>query len=332
MLLALVVVVLGAYTRLRDAGLGCPDWPGCYGQMSVPSTANQIQKAIQAFPHQPVEAAKAWAEMVHRYVAGSLGVLILGLLGIAFTLRRTHREVLIPAGLAVLMVMVQAMLGMWTVTQLLYPPVVTGHLVTGMALTGLLGWMFFRTTISPREVTAALKKLRVFAIIAIVIVIIQIALGGWTSSNYAGPACPDFPTCHGQWWPTGGFFAGFYIHLPKNVSFLGGLLDSPVKMQIHMLHRAWAVVTLLYVLSFAWYCLRHVKTKTIRHLASVSAALVIIQVTLGIIFVLLKFPLAIAVIHNGVAALLLLSVVALNATLYPVGNHVTKHTKRVTHH
>lgn len=321
--LAWIVIMLGAYTRLRDAGLGCPDWPGCYGQLLVPSTVSAIQKAMQSFPHQPVEAAKAWAEMVHRYIAGSLGILILVLAGLAVQRYRHVKEISYLTFTLVGLVVFQALLGMLTVTKLLYPPVVMGHLLTGLTVLSLLTWLTCRTRTTNTKIPAInqLKMYRPWAIGALIILAIQIALGGWTSANYAGPACPDFPTCHGTWAQAMSFSEGFSIMPSKGINFLGGYLSIAAKAAIHMTHRLWGVVTFLYLVGFAWMLHHKTKSPRLHHLCLVVMSLACLQVGLGISYVLLQFPYGIAVMHNSIAALLLISIVALNAALYPVINY-----------
>lgn len=319
-ILAWVVIMLGAYTRLRDAGLGCPDWPGCYGKFLVPSTIDEIQKAVQSF-HQPVEATKAWAEMIHRYVAGSLGILILVLAGLAVQRYRQSKQILYSAFALVGLVIFQAVLGMLTVTKLLYPPVVMGHLLMGLTVLSLLTWLACRTN-SDIKITgvAKLKTYRPWAFTAIIIVAIQIALGGWTSTNYAGPACPDFPTCHGTWVQAMNFSEGFSIMPSKGINFLGGYLSTSAKAAIHMTHRLWAVVTFLYLIGFTGFLRSKVKIQRINYLCLGIMGLVCLQVALGISYIVLQFPYGMAVMHNSVAALLLIFIVALNAALYPVVN------------
>ena len=296
--LAAVVVVLGAYTRLVDAGLGCPDWPGCYGQLGVPTGDAEIARAEHAFPDAPVEAAKAWTEMVHRYAATALGLLILILLGVVLKNRQPWR---LPALLTVL-VIAQGAFGAWTVTLRLWPQVVTAHLLGGMATLGLL-WLLCLTRRRPAwlDVPAAGG----LAIVALVALTAQIALGGWLTSNYAALACPDFPTCHGLWWPPMDFASGFDVAQRIGPNYLGGLLSSDGRVAIHVAHRLGAVFVLVAVGALAWRLGN-------RPLAWAIGAALAVQLGLGIANVLFALPLAVAVLHNAGAAVLLLLLMAVN--------------------
>ena len=207
--LTFAVVIVGSYVRLQDAGLGCPDWPGCYGRwVGVPGEAHEVERAAQAFPGRPVETRKAWKELFHRYLAGTLGVLLLAIMVTSWLQRRALRQSpLLPTAIVAL-VALQATLGMWTVTLLLKPMIVTLHLLVGMATLGLLTWLALRQIALP-PAGAGAQRLRPWAALGIVIVVCQIALGGWVAANYAALACPDFPTCHGVWLPDMDFRHGF---------------------------------------------------------------------------------------------------------------------------
>ncbi|MGH8403845.1 MAG: COX15/CtaA family protein, partial [Gammaproteobacteria bacterium] len=211
-LLALGVIVLGAYVRLSQAGLGCPDWPGCYGHMTVPESHQAVAQADARYLNRPLHSARAWKEMIHRYFAGSLTLLIL-ILAIAAWWRqfKGRYPVALPT-LALLTVIFQALLGMWTVTLLLFPPVVMGHLLGGYLTFALLVLLVLQTGGWLRAADGADTILRWFAAVALAVLVCQIALGGWTSSNYAGIACPDFPTCQAQWWPPMDFRDAFSWH------------------------------------------------------------------------------------------------------------------------
>ena len=295
--LASVVVVLGAYTRLVDAGLGCPDWPGCYGQLGVPTGAVEIARAEAAFPGAPVEADKAWVEMIHRYAATALGALILVILGLALKNRQPWR---LPAGLAVL-VIAQGAFGAWTVTLKLWPQVVTAHLLGGFATLALLGVLALTERPAPLfRVDPSLKRL---ATVALVVLVVQVALGGWLTSNYAALACPDFPTCHGAWLPEMDFRTGFDVTQTVGPNYLGGLMSSDARVAIHFAHRLGAIAVLLVVGVLAWRLGDRVAGWS---LVAVLAA----QLGLGIANVVFALPLAVAVLHNAGAAALLLVLVA----------------------
>lgn len=294
--LASVVVVLGAYTRLVDAGLGCPDWPGCYGQLGVPTSAAEIARAEAAFPDAPVEADKAWVEMIHRYAATALGALILVTLGLAVKDRQRWR---LPAGLAVL-VIAQGAFGAWTVTLKLWPQVVTAHLLGGFATLALLGVLALSERPAPMfRVDHSLKRL---AMAALAVVVLQVALGGWLTSNYAALACPDFPTCHGEWLPEMDFGTGFDVTQTVGPNYLGGLLSSDARVAIHFAHRVGAIAVLLVVGVLAWRLGNRAAGWSL-------AALLGVQLALGIANVVFALPLAVAVLHNAGAAALMLMLV-----------------------
>lgn len=303
--LAFVVVVLGAWVRVSDAGLGCPDWPGCYGQLTWPQRPAEIAHANAAFPANPYDAAKAWREMVHRYAAGTLGVLVLVLAVIAWRRRREPGQP-VGAPLALLALIVfQALLGMWTVLWKLHPVIVMGHLLGGFATVSLLLWTALAARRRPYRNPVRLA--RGWVVAALVVLGVQVVLGGWTSANYAGLACPDFPTCQGQWWPRADFSAGFdFIH-PVGVDYEFGVLDLAARTAIHMTHRLGAIVTVLALLALA----AALAWRRRPGWAALVAGLVLLQAGLGIANVLLRLPLPVAVGHNAVAAALVLTLVAL---------------------
>ncbi len=302
--LAFAVVVLGAYTRLMDAGLGCPDWPGCYGYLSVPGAAANVEAAEARFPHAPFEAHKAWPEMVHRYVAGTLGLLILAVAAVAIRGREDGLPLRLPLALVVLVIL-QAAFGMWTVTLKLWPQVVTTHLLGGFATLSLLWLLYLRVTPS----TAIATTLRPHAVVALIAVIAQVTLGGWTTSNYAALACPDFPTCHGAWWPEMDAAEGFDVFQDIGPNYLGGLLDNTARVAIHMGHRIGAVLVFFAVGSLA---VRLLASRAARRLGIVLSALLLGQIALGIANVVLTLPLPVATAHNATGALLLLGVITVN--------------------
>jgi len=300
--LAFTVVVLGAYTRLMDAGLGCPDWPGCYGYLAVPGSADTA--AAQArFPQAPLEAHKAWPEMVHRYFAGSLALLIVAIAAMSLRDRAPGRQLKLPVAL-VLLVILQAAFGMWTVTLKLWPQVVTTHLLGGFATLVLL-WLLWLRTRAVAPIDAALCP---HAVLALLVMVVQIMLGGWTSSNYAALACPDFPTCQGQWWPPMDFAAGFDVFQRVGPNYLGGLLESGARAAIHVAHRLGALVVFVTVGTLA---LRVMNRGPMR-LGLSLLLLLLVQIGLGIANVEFTLPLPVATAHNAMGALLLLGVVTVN--------------------
>lgn len=314
-ILALAVIVLGAYVRLSQAGLGCPDWPGCYGHISVPDTHQAITAADARYVGRPLHAGRAWKEMIHRYFAGSLAVLILILAVIAWWRRRhTAQPVLLPS-LILLTVIFQALLGMWTVTLLLFPPVVMGHLLGGYATFALLVLLVLQTGGYLRAGDVAGNTLRWLAAITLVVLVCQIALGGWTSSNYAGIACPDFPTCQGQWWPPMNFRDAFSWH-GLGPDYQGGILSDPTRVAIHVTHRLGALAAFITVLVTALVCVFKGRRPAVKWLGVLAGALVICQVGIGISMVHWALPLALADAHTGIAALLLATMVSLNWALF----------------
>jgi cytochrome c oxidase assembly protein subunit 15 len=322
--LTFVVVVLGAYVRLTDAGLGCPDWPGCYGQLLVPDTRVEISQANVAYPERPVEVGKGWKEMIHRYVAGTLGLTLFALAVMAVARRRVPGQpVALPLAIAALVVF-QSALGMWTVTWKLKPVVVMAHLLGGLTILSLLWWQTLKMRERVRGLPFAplprLAGLRSALIAALVLLVAQIALGGWTSTNYAAVACNEFPTCTlGQYWPERADFAeGFTLWhgIGPNYEF-GVHLSNAAKIAIHLTHRVGAVVVTLVLLALAWGLWRAVPGRTASGAAAVLILALGLQLLLGIGNVVLNLPLAVAVAHNAGAALLLLVLVTLNFLGHP---------------
>lgn len=304
---ALMVVLLGAYTRLTHSGLGCPDWPGCYGFISVPITDAQLAHAELHFPEAPVEAAKGWSEMVHRYCAGTLGCLILLLAVRAWKQRKRHDQPLKLPLFILLVVIIQAAFGMWTVTLKLWPQVVTAHLMGGFATLSLLFLLTLRLS-GWLPALAIPRRLQRWATAGLVLVIIQIALGGWVSSNYAAVACVDLPTCHGQWWPAADFTNGFHLTQHIGPNYLGGQLDSEARTAIHLAHRLGAVLLTLVLLGLAW----QLRKVGMPRLAGLVLLVLAVQISLGLSNVLFGLPLGLAVAHNAGGAALMLTLVVVN--------------------
>jgi len=306
-----VVIVVGAYVRLEDAGLGCPDWPGCYGQLvGVPDQAHEIARAEEAFS-KPVDVGRARKEMFHRYIAGALGLLILAVAVLAWAARAVLRQSPLLATALVALVAVQAALGKWTVTMLLKPVIVTLHLLGGMATLALMTWLTLRQ-FDLRHATPPPRWTRVWAALALGVVIVQIALGGWVSANYAALACVDFPTCNGEWLPAMDFGHGFQLARELGVTVAGAPLSHEALMAIQWTHRVGALVTLLIAGGLALAVLR---LPRLRPCGWTLLALLAVQLALGIANVLMRLPLQLAVAHNGVAALLLVALVVLNFAL-----------------
>ena len=309
LILTFGVVSLGAYVRLSDAGLGCPDWPGCYGELTPHHAAGAIAAELAVRPDGPVSHAKAWKEMVHRYFAGTLGLLVLAIAVVAWRRRRGTAGPFLPFVLLGLIVF-QALLGMWTVTQLLKPLVVTAHLLGGMATLSLLLWLWLRERArSGYAYHARADHLRAAALLGLALVAAQIALGGWVSTNYAALACADFPRCQGEWMPPMDFEPGFTLHRELGETASGELLPLTALTAIHWTHRAMALVVTLYL---GWLAVRLLRAPGHAVAGLVVGALLVLQVSLGIGNVLLSLPLGLAVAHNAGAALLLASLVWLN--------------------
>lgn len=361
--LTLCVVVFGAFVRLSDAGLSCPDWPTCYGRAAWPQAASEVNDHA-ASAIRPFETHKAWREQVHRMLAGSLGVLVLLLAVLAARKRRygiaqiavasllvaaaiplymrgehgaasmlailgetvllfaalrwSNTDLARTGALTLAVIIFQALLGMWTVTWLLKPIVVMGHLLGGLTTFALLTWMAWRAIGRPIIVVEA-GILKRWVIAGLLLLGLQIALGGWVSANYAALSCgagswsaDNFPKCVGQWWPPHDFREGFVLWRGVGVDYEGGVLDGASRIAIQMAHRIVAVVLALYLLTFA---VRLLYTPGMRSWSTALMVLVVAQVSLGILNVKLALPLHVAVAHNAGAALLLFVLVSLLARL-----------------
>ena len=303
--LAFLVVTIGAWVRLTDAGLGCPDWPGCYGQLIVPDIS-EAGAAEAAFPDRPLEAGKAWREMIHRYLASTLGLVCLALAGLAWRNRADPAQPTRVVYVLVGVVIFQGLLGMWTVTLLLKPVVVMAHLLGGFTTLSLLFWLA-RDRVRRVSVGRPLRRL---ALAAAAVLALQISLGGWTSANYAALACPDFPTCQTRWWPpVADFREGFVLWRGLGIDYEGGVLDNPARVAIHFTHRLGAVLATIVVGWLGWRLSREAQMNTdgVAILAALAA-----QLVLGASIVIFGVPLSVAVAHNGVAAILFLTVLNAN--------------------
>lgn len=300
------LIVLGAYVRLSDAGLGCPDWPGCYGHVTVIHASEHITAAQEANPEGPVTFAKAWKEMIHRYFAGIVGLFILAIAALAWRHRREAGASPVLATLLVGVLFLQAMFGKWTVTMLLKPAIVTGHLIGGLTVLTLLVWLYARTrgpampTVSPAT--------RALAVVAFVVLAMQISLGGWVSTNYAALACTDLPTCHGEWVPQMDIRNGFHIVRELGQSADGETLTMDALTAIHWMHRVGAIVAALVIgaLGFALRAAGH------RPLGTALLGVLALQIMLGLANVWFSLPLPLAAAHNGGAAALVILMVLIN--------------------
>lgn len=306
-LLCAIVVVVGAWVRLTNAGLGCPDWPGCYGQVH-PSQVAEIAGNAGAYQ-------RAFNEMVHRYIVGALGLFIVSLAAFSVWNRRDPAQPRVLPLVIVALVVLQALLGMWTVTLLLKPLIVTLHLLGGLATLSLLWWL----ALSPerRELKAAERPVRNLAIVAIAVVALQVSLGGWTSSNYAAAACADFPACHGQWWPNMDFRNAFVLWRGLGIDYEGGVLDAPARVAIHYSHRLGAYLTALVLLLLVLGVWRRGQTLFTRAAGTAVLMALILQLLIGMNLIWKGWPLWLGTLHNAGAAALVLAMVALLRSLAP---------------
>lgn len=300
--LAWIVIGLGAYTRLTDAGLGCPDWPGCYGHFSVPSGANTPVDLV---------SAKAWAEMIHRYFAGTLGLLIFVIAGLSTLVANRHGFKFLLFGMILFGLLIyQAALGMWTVTLKLFPLIVTQHLLGGMSILVFLLLLHLKSRQALRLFYEKEKihYLKPWVLLGLILLCLQIALGAWTSTNYAALSCSHFPFCQANSWHFD-FRDGFNLMGPLNNDF--------AKMTIHMMHRFGALTVGIYWFALlGWIHFRVKSAIPLRKVAQLTMAVLTLQILLGIANVLLSLPLAIAVAHNLCAALLLACVITLNYRVF----------------
>jgi cytochrome c oxidase assembly protein subunit 15 len=309
--LTLDLIVFGGFTRLTDSGLGCPDWPGCYGHSNPLSAGESIRAAETAQPTGPVTMGKAWVEMLHRYFALAIGVLIIVLLALALRrwMQDRSRPIVLPVAVLV-WVCVQGAFGAWTVTQKLQPIFVTAHLLGGMLLLSLLVW--FGLHESPEAPAGDVATLRGSGALALVALVAQIALGGWVSSNYAVMACPDFPLCHGALAPAGMDFGNGFT-LWRDLGMTGGADAQPIPFEalvaIHWVHRWFALIAAGMVGWLAWRARGHPAT---RRAGNWLAGFVVLQLLTGMSNVVFQWPLALAVLHNGGAAAMLALVLVVN--------------------
>jgi len=298
LVITLIVITLGALTRLLDAGLGCPDWPGCYGQILPPQSNEHIQLANQAHPEFPVEQIKAWSEMIHRFAATGLGLSLL-LLALVVVFKKEHKALRSVSFLALAWVILQGLFGMLTVTLRIWPPVVTLHLLAGMIMLALCYWQLRCIQLKKMPRIKIPSTLHAPLISVILITLLQMGLGGWTSSHYAGLACPDLPQCQSQWWPET-VNGPFHAPMVNAQEYLGGLLPMADRMAIQILHRITACLLILAAL----YLCYQLSLQQHKKLAFIIAIPLVIQVAIGISNVYLLLPLPLALLHNTGAAIL----------------------------
>lgn len=310
------VIILGSWTRLADAGLGCPDWPGCYGNLLVPETAQEIAAAEALYPDAPVEVDKGWLEMIHRYLASFLGLVILVLAIASWSQRkRLNYPFLLTQGLLA-MVMLQGAFGAWTVTWKLWPQVVTSHLLGGFVTASLLTMLLLKlrrvgSQVKPLSlVNITHSRLQVWASVALVLVIVQVFLGGWMSSNYAALACSTLPDCNGSWWPEMNFSEGFDLTQTLGPSYLGGLMHAEARQAIHVLHRYGAIILAVFIVLMSYQLIKQ-DDKRLRLFGFGFLAVFIVQFCLGLANIYYFLPLAVAVGHNFFGACLFVLTVSL---------------------
>ncbi|MDC0976790.1 COX15/CtaA family protein [bacterium] len=314
-ILALCVVVFGAYVRLTDAGLGCPDWPGCYGTLTVPESVAAIEEAQANYPNSIIDKGKAWIEMIHRYIAAILGLMILSLAFLAFK-NKNHINVRPSLVYGLLgLVIAQGMLGMWTVTELLMPIIVSLHLLGGMTTLGLLTYITHRHWGSVSDTLITLKPISQKLIrFSLVILFIQIFLGGWTSTNYAALACTDFPTCHGELIPPMDFSNGFTLWRELGMTAQGDALTLQALQAIQWIHRIGAFIFVSYFLYIIYLMSKFKSCNLYRNLLVIVISF---QFIIGVLNLLLHLPLALATMHNLGAALLVIITVIINSRITP---------------
>ena len=300
--LALIVIVMGAYVRLSDAGLGCPDWPGCYGQVLVNDSAQFKTDAAAVFPDSPLDTAKAWKEMTHRYLAGGLGLCVLVLLVMALGLKKQRAAAIAWSTVLLLLVASQAALGMWTVQLKVMPLMVTLHLLLGFITFWVFNWTYLR---SHQEIRLRAEKSgpAIFAVLTMLLLFLQIGLGGWVSSNYAALACTDFPRCQGQWIPETGYAEALNLFVKEGAAF-----SVAAKVAIHALHRVGALITFVVLFILVLSTTSEHYPKPVRRSGVLLSILLFVQIVLGIFTVRHGVPLAMAVAHNAFAALLMLPI------------------------
>lgn len=319
-ILGFAVVLLGAYARLVDGGLGCPDWPGCFGNWRVPAYSEELNKAMLLFAGIGFEESKAWAEMIHRYAAFCLGIMVITISFYnIFNYKSTSLNFTLTNIALLCLILFQAALGMWTVTMKLLPLVVMSHLIGGMTITVIVWWLYsYYQRLERIDITAAVRnKYLKYTIIAIIITYMQIILGGWTTANYASLICPDFPFCQGELMPAMNFSSAFNLFKPIGVNYQGGALTTAARTAIHITHRVGAIITFTYLLTFATILSTNCRDRSVQSLSIALLLLIFLQVAFGIANVFSKAQVFIALVHNGLAlSLLLVLTTILSRLLY----------------
>ena len=301
-LYTLVVISVGAWVRLTDAGLGCPDWPGCYGILGTPDTDKELLRAQELYPDAIIDTGKAWREMLHRYLAGILGIFVFYISYLTIKYAK-HVSKIFPVTLFFLII-IQSLMGMLTVTELVKPTIVTTHLVLGISICDAVA-------IAP-VLNLIDKKLVILIVLCIVGLIFQIILGGWTSTNYASLACTDFPKCDNSWWPSNmDYKNGFTVFNLPNINYEQAPLIHNAKVAIHFTHRLGALLlTTLYVYLF-WYIFFKQSNVRIKIISSIILGFFTLQIILGISNVIYSLTISIAVLHTVNASVVLMGMITL---------------------
>ena len=314
--LSVVVLLLGVFTRLTDAGLSCPDWPGCYGHFSWTSNPDAIARAERLYPENLVEHQKSMVDMVHRYAAAVLGLLAIALAVISWLRREDEGYPFRLPTFILFLVVWQSLFGMWSITLKLWPQIVTLHLLTGMVTCSLLWLLTLRLSgrewrLSP-EVMDRLGSVKSWLLVVVIVTLLQIFLGGWTSANYAAFACVEFPTCQGEWWPDMDFKNGFNLMQTIGPNYLGGKLESEARVAIHVIHRLGGLILGLLRVGFA-VRLFTIKSTQFRCMGLITLAVLTVQIVLGVSNIFLMSPLLMALMHHLASVLLLLVLVTIAA-------------------
>ncbi len=305
--LTLDLIMFGAFVRLTDSGLGCPDWPGCYGSVTPIGALDSIRQAAQVMPDGPVTLPKAWIEMIHRYVGALLGFLIILITWMSWRYRNKFEYSPKLAVVTLLAVCLQGAFGAWTVTMKLMPLIVTAHLLGGMSLLALMTWLAARERHYP-SVRAETLQYTPWVAVGLALLFMQIALGGWVSTNYAALACMDFPTCNGSWLPPMDLKSGFSLVRGLGEMPGGEMISQTALTGIHWVHRNFAFVIFAFM---GFLSVRLMKDPGLRGPAHLVLALLVAQLFTGLTTIFFQWPLLIAVLHNGGAAGLVLATVTL---------------------
>tara|TARA_B100001996_G_scaffold380919_1_gene369331 strand:- start:4914 stop:5909 length:996 start_codon:yes stop_codon:yes gene_type:complete len=303
----LVVISIGAWVRLTYAGLGCPDWPGCYGILGTPDTMSEIAKAKELYPNAIIDSGKAWREMLHRYLAGMLGLYVFFISFLTFKYVK-NINIYLPISL-VLLIIIQSLLGMLTVTELVKPTIVTMHLLFGMITASLLLWNGLKIS---EQKGLHNKPINIYILICALALTLQIILGGWTSTNYASLACTDFPKCTEEWWPSDmNFIEGFTIINLPDVNYETNQIDYKSKLAIHFTHRLGALILTFLFIGLFLYLFIIQNSIILKKIGIFVLVFFVIQILLGISNILFSLPITIAVMHTVNACILLMSMIIL---------------------